>query len=230
MIKKIAIIPARGGSKRIPQKNIKLFLGKPIISYSIKAAIKSKLFDEIMVSTDDNEIKEISEKLGAKVPFMRTKKNSNDYATTPEVISEVLKNYLKSGKSFDYVCCIYPAAPLIRWKKILEGYELIKTENFNSVLTLAQYSTPIQRALKINNQKVEMILPENEYSRSQDLEKTFYDAGQFYWISQDFFLKNDKIFNENTGGILLSQLETQDIDNLEDFELAALKFKINKYD
>ncbi len=226
--KTLAIITARGGSKRIPRKNIKNFLGKPIIAYSIETAINSKLFDEIMVSTDDKEIAEISKKYGATIPFMRSKKNSDDFAGTADVIMEVSKEYSKRGLDFDIFCCIYPTAPLISPKKLKEGYDLLIKENFHSVFPVVQFSYPIQRALRFKNNKVEMIWPENLNARSQDLEKTYHDAGQFYWGFTNEFLKNKNIFTKKSGAIILKETEVQDIDNLEDWKVAEMKYQLKK--
>ncbi len=228
MSKILALIPARGGSKRIIKKNIKFFLGFPIIKYSIDAAYNSKLFDEIMVSTDDKEIEKVSIENKALVPFLRSKKNSNDYSTTTDVILEVINQYKLQGKHFDYICCIYPAAPLICYNKIIEGYKLLRRDSFNTVLPLVKYSTPIQRALKFKGQKI--VLSDDSYinKRSQDLEEKFYDAGQFYWIQTESFLKEKKIFSKNSGAIILSEFESQDIDNEIDWKMAEIKFKFKK--
>jgi len=168
---RLAIIPARGGSKRIPRKNIKLFLGEPIISYSIKAALKSNLFDEVMVSTDDNEIKEIALKYGAKVPFMRSAKNSNDYATTVDVVEEVLETYRLQKKQFDYCCCIYPTAPFVSENLLTEAFHKLLEHKFDCVFPVSKYSFPIQRGMTINKEdKIEMIDASKMNVRSQDLD------------------------------------------------------------
>ena len=224
----LALIPARGGSKRIFKKNIKNFLGSPIIKYSIDAAYNSNLFDEIMVSTDDKEIEKTSIENRALVPFLRSKKNSNDYATTTDVILEVINQYKSQGKYFDYICCIYPAAPLINYNKIIEGYKLLKKNNFNTVLPVVRYTSPIQRALKFYDGKITLNDEANINKRSQDLEKKFYDAGQFYWIETKSFLKVKKIFSKNSGAIILSEFESQDIDNEIDWKMAEIKVKIKK--
>ncbi len=221
----IAIIPARGGSKRIPRKNIKNFLNKPIISYSIMATIKSNCFDKVVVSTDDLEIKQIAEKYGAEVPFLRSEENSSDTAGTVEVVLEVLGN-LK--EKYEYCCCIYPTAPFIRVDLLKEGYNTIKSSNVDSVFTVGKYSYPIQRALKINNNYLEMMQPENYEKRSQDLCATYHDAGQFYWLNIESFLKYKKIFMPKSIPITLSSLEMQDIDTEEDWKLAELKYKLLK--
>jgi pseudaminic acid cytidylyltransferase len=223
----LAIIPARGGSKRIPRKNIKIFLGKPIIAYSIEAALKSELFDEVMVSTDDKKIAQAAEKYGAKVPFMRSKRNSGDYAGTSDVIGEVLEEYLKRGLNFNIFCCIYPTAPLITVKTIKKGLNLLRNKKFDSVFPIVKFSYPIQRALKINNSKVEMFWSENKEKRSQDLEKAYHDAGQFYWMWTKKFIEQKRIFAKNSGAIILKESEVQDIDGLEDWKMAEMKYKLN---
>lgn len=221
----LCIIPARGGSKRIPRKNIREFLGKPIIAYSIEAAIKCGLFDEIMVSTDDKEIAEIAIKYGANVPFMRSNEKANDFATTYEVIEEVLVKYDELGKIFKNACCIYACAPFISIEKLKEAAE--KLEYFDTVLPIVQFGFPIQRALKKDNKdSISLIQSKFELSRSQDLEPSFHDAGQFYWFTIDSLLNNRSIMSKNTGCVVLSEMEVQDIDNPIDWELAELKYKL----
>ena len=223
----LCIIPARGGSKRIPRKNIKDFLGKPIIGYSIQAALESRLFDEVMVSTDDEEIAEIAIKLGAIVPFMRSVSNSNDFAGTYDVIEEVIKTYNQNGKDFKYSCCIYPTAPLISTKRLKEGLNLLKTSKYTTVFPIVEFNYPILRSLKLENlSKVSMNFPEYQSSRSQDLPKSFHDAGQFYWFDIKNLLETKELFGKNSGAIILSQLEVQDIDNISDWHLAELKYQL----
>ncbi|MCK0144112.1 pseudaminic acid cytidylyltransferase [Arenibacter sp. F26102] len=224
----LAIIPARGGSKRIPQKNIKPFLGKPIIAYSIEAALKSNLFEEVMVSTDDEEIAEIASQYGAKIPFIRSSENSNDFAVLADVIGEVLKTYSIQGLNFDNVCCILPTAPFVTSEKIIEAYNLlIDTErNFDTVFPVLEFSFPIQRCLQIKNDKVEMIWKEHLNTRSQDLEPRFHDSGQFYWIKSKAFLEEKKILTNNSGAVTISQLHAQDIDTETDWKLAEIKYKM----
>ncbi|WP_128331183.1 pseudaminic acid cytidylyltransferase [Apibacter sp. HY039] len=221
----LAIIPARGGSKRIPRKNIKNFLGKPIISYSIRSAIDSNLFDEIMVSTDDSEIAEVAQKYGAKVPFMRSEENSSDYSTTMDVLKEVLDNYELIGKKFDHACCIYPTAPLIKKGDLIKGYETLQKGIFDSVFPIVSFSYPVWRSVKIIGGKTKMIWPEYSNSRSQDLDSVYHDAGQWYWFIVKKF--SHTLFMENTTSIILSELSVQDIDNETDWKLAELKYKLN---
>lgn len=225
-MKKIAIIPARGGSKRIPRKNIKDFLGKPIIAYSIETALQSKLFDEVMVSTDDEEIADISRKYGANVPFLRSAETANDYATTADVLIEVLEAYKGINKEFSYGCCIYPTAPLIEPQRIKEALNLMLAESFDSVLPVVRFSYPIWRSLKIEEGRVTMNWPEHLNSRSQDLKPAFHDVGQFYWFSINLFLQHKTLLGPNTGAIQLNELEVQDIDSVLDWRLAELKYKL----
>ena len=222
----LCIIPARGGSKRIPRKNIKLFLDKPIIAYSIKAAIESNLFDEIMVSTEDEEIAKMSIKFGAKVPFFRSKKNSDDFATTYDVIEEVIINYKNEGIEFHNVCCIYACAPFVTPTILVSTLKLLKEKAFDTVFPIIAYGFPIQRALKKQGDKVSMIIEKNLTVRSQDLEDTFHDAGQFYWCKTKKILKSKTLLTSNTGGVVISELEAQDIDNEIDWKMAELKFKL----
>jgi N-acylneuraminate cytidylyltransferase len=222
----ICIIPARGGSKRIPRKNIKEFLGKPIIAYSIKAALDSGLFDEVMVSTDDEEIADIAKKFRANVPFIRSTKNSDDFASTFDVIEEVIKVYKSQGKVFENICCIYSCAPFVNSEILLKAYNQLIRYKFDTVFPIIAYSFPIQRALRLDQRKVSMILEENLNVRSQDLEDSFHDAGQFYWCNSKKLLQNKKILTKNTGGVEISELEAQDIDNEIDWKLAELKFQL----
>ncbi|MEN8912614.1 MAG: pseudaminic acid cytidylyltransferase [Polaribacter sp.] len=223
----ICIIPARGGSKRIPRKNIKPFLGKPIIAYSIQAALDSELFDEVMVSTDDAEIAEIAKQYGAKVPFMRSSKNSDDFATTFDVIEEVIQNYKRElNKEFENLCCLYSCAPFVTSKTLSQAYIKLIENNFDTVFPIIAFSFPIQRALGENEGKVRMIQEENLTVRSQDLEERFHDAGQFYWGKTNKLLLNKKLLTSNTGGIKISELEAQDIDTETDWKLAEIKYQL----
>lgn len=224
----LAIIPARGGSKRIPRKNIKYFLGKPIIAYSIEAAIKSELFSEVMVSTDDHEIAEIAKEYGASVPFFRSSKNADDYATTTDVILEVIKEYQFLEKQFEYICCLYPSAPFATFEKLQKAYELLISENTDAVFPVMPFSFPIQRALRVNQGKPEFFNPDFANHRSQDLEKAYHDAGQFYFMKTNSVLNSKTILTDNTKVIHITELEAQDIDNEVDWELAEIKYRLLK--
>jgi N-acylneuraminate cytidylyltransferase len=220
---KIAIIPARGGSKRIPRKNIKEFLGKPIISYAIQVATESKLFDKIMVSTDDEEIAEISKQYGADVPFFRSKENSDDFSSTVDVIKEVL---LKYDRKFEYGCCIYPCTPLLTVEKLKSSDKLIIEKNKDTVFPIVKYSYPPQRGFAIQDDNVVMINPLTFGTRTQDLEPIYHDAGMFYWFKSEAVFEQNTLFCKNSEGIILSETETQDIDNLTDWKLAEMKYKL----
>ena len=224
----LCIIPARGGSKRIPKKNIKSFLGKPIIAYSIEAAIQSKLFTEIMVSTDCQETAEIALRYGAKVPFLRSKKNSNDFATTYDVIKEVIDEYKKDGVNFENICCIYACAPFVTANNLKHAYQELSNKQVDTIFPIIEYSFPIQRAVKIHNEKIELFNIDHLNTRSQDLEKSYHDAGQFYWMKSENILNKGRIITDNCSGIIITELEGQDIDNEIDWELAELKFKLLK--
>ena len=219
-MKNLAIIPARGKSKRIPRKNIKNFLGRPIIAYSIETALGSNLFDEAMVSTDDEEIAQVGKRYGAKVPFMRSAKNSNDSATLSQVIEEVVNEYQKRGVVFENICCILPTAPSLTAKLLRKGYEMLLDEKLDSVRPIQRFSYPTQRAYKLKGKLVEYFHPEYEKVKSQDLEPSYHDAGMFYWIKTNS-LKN----NLRRGGIEISALEAHDIDSLDDWKMAELKYK-----
>lgn len=222
----LAIIPARGGSKRIPRKNIKSFLGKPIIAYSIEAALKSQLFDEVMVSTDDKEIAEIAIQYGAKIPFLRSIDNANDFAVLADVVEEVILDYSKDGKAFSNVCCILPTAPFVTSENIRVAYNKLINDGLDSVFPVLEFSFPIQRSLKIEKAKVDMVWPENLNTRSQDLEPRYHDSGQFYWFKTSSFLKENKLFTSNSGAIIISALHAQDIDTETDWKLAEIKYKL----
>lgn len=227
MTNKIAIIPARGGSKRIPKKNIKSFLGKPIIAYAIETALNSKLFDEVMVSTDCQDIANVAKEYGARVPFLRSKKNSDDFATTIDVISEVISWYKDRGLSFEYACCIYPCTPLLNKEKLTESFSLLLKHNFDCVFPIIRYGFPVQRAVRVNKDGiVKMIQPEHLITRSQDLEPTFHDAGQFYFFNTEKLVSKQKLLTDLTGYIEVSEMEAQDVDNLVDWKLAEVKYKL----
>jgi pseudaminic acid cytidylyltransferase len=219
----VAVIPARGGSKRIPRKNIRDFLGKPIIAYSIETALESGLFDEVMVSTDDEEIARVAEMFGAAVPFFRSEEAADDYATLADVIEDVKSQYHTRERSFDYICCILATAPLLKMEHLMEGYKLITEGDVDSVRPVVQFPYPIQRAFKLENGRVEMFNKEFARTRSQDLEPAYYDAGQFYWMKYDMGLKGPV-----KGGFEISGQFVQDIDDEEDWKIAELKYRLLK--
>ncbi|WP_142784479.1 pseudaminic acid cytidylyltransferase [Changchengzhania lutea] len=226
-MKRVCIIPARGGSKRIPKKNSKDFLGKPIITYSIQTALDSNLFDEVMVSTDDKEIANIALNHGAKVPFMRSEKNSNDFATTFEVIEEVIGDYEKLGMSFDEGCCFYATSPLTTVEKLKEANKLLNAKKFATVFPVIRYGTAIQKALIMDkNQRMTLLQPEHELTRSQDMETAYHDAGQFYFFKTNELFQHRKLWTTNSGIIEISESEGQDIDNEIDWQLAELKYQL----
>lgn len=222
--KKLAIITARGGSKRIPRKNIKEFCGKPILCYSIEAAFASQAFDEVMVSTDDAEIAEIARSAGANVPFFRSAEMSGDYASTDDVIMEVLKEYEKRGFFFEAFCCIYPTAPFLTGKRLKDAMDLLETAD--SVMPVVPFSYPPQRGLIVNEQGfVERQFPEYATARSQDLQKIYHDCGQFYACRTAPFMKAGTTDVEKLVPLVLSEMEVQDIDTPEDWEIAEIKFR-----
>lgn len=225
-MKNLCIIPARGGSKRIPRKNIKPFLGKPIMAYSIEAALGSGVFDEVMVSTDDEEFAFIAKQIGASVPFMRSDATANDYATTVDVLLEVVDMYRKQGEVFDNVCCLYSTAPFVTPERLKEAYNKL-SENIDGCFTVVEYSYPIQRSLRINESGlIEMRYPEHLKSRTQDLEKTYHDAGQFYFMKTAAMEQEKTVWLRRTEPLVLSELEVQDLDTLTDWQLAEMKFEL----
>ncbi len=226
MPKLIAIIPARGGSKRIPKKNIKDFAGLPLIAYSIKVALESKLFSKVIVSTDDEEIKKVALEYGAEVPFLRPLELSDDYSGTGVVVSHALKFLKDRDEEFDYSCTIYATAPLLQVKYLLEGFEKLKNSSAKYAFSCTSMPFPIQRTFKINGEKrCEMFEPSNFTKRSQDLEEAYQDAGQFYWnkIKQK---TSEIIFGADSIPIILPRHLVQDIDTLEDFQRAQLLYEV----
>lgn len=220
----IAIITARGGSKRILKKNIKEFCGKPIISYSIEAALSSKVFDEVMVSTDSEEIKTIAEKYGASVPFLRTEATSNDFATTADVLEEVINSYKRIGKSFYSFACIYPTAPFVTGVRLAEAVELLN--DADAVLSVVRFSFPPQRAFVIRDGNVKFQYPGFERARSQDLEPIYHDCGQFYMCKVEPFIEHHSLILPVTKPYILPEEEVQDIDTMSDWEIAEAKYKV----
>lgn len=224
---KLAIITARGGSKRIPRKNVKAFCGKPIISYSICAALDSGCFDKVMVSTDDSEIASVARELGAEVPFIRSEKTANDFATTADVLFEVLTEYSKQGINPDFICGIYPTAPFVTPSILSESMKTILSDHtIDSVFPVTRFSFPIQRALRRTGGIVSMFNPEHLLTRSQDLEPAYHDAGQFYWLRVNSFLKKPSLVPPKTYGMVLPEWQVQDIDNVDDWILAEMKYRL----
>lgn len=223
----IAIIPARGGSKRIPRKNIKLFHGKPLIAYSIEAAKQSGCFERIMVSTDDPEIAEVARSYGAEVPFIRPENIADDYATTMDVIQHTLSWCDAAGIDVDSVCCIYATAPLLQAHFLQQGLTILQQEAVDYVFSATSFSFPIQRAITIDKQQgITMFSPEHANTRSQDLVEAFHDAGQFYWGRVDAFANARPIFDRRSKAVILPRKYVQDIDTLEDWELAEAMFQV----
>jgi pseudaminic acid cytidylyltransferase len=219
----IAIIPARGGSKRIPRKNIKHFLGKPIIVYSIEIALKSNLFDRVIVSTDDKEIATIAKNYGAEVPFLRSEENSTDFASTTDVLLEVIEQINIDPDTLENICCIYPTAPLITLNALSKGLDLLTSSSFDAVFPAYEISKLVFRSFKLEeSNRINLIFQENKKKRSQDLDAAYIDAGQWYWI------KIQKLkslsFGLNQGVIIIDEMEAQDIDNAKDWALAEFKF------
>lgn len=225
--KSIAIITARGGSKRIPKKNIKDFCGQPIIAYSIKAALDSQAFDEVMVSTDSQEIAELAKSYGASVPFLRSDATSSDYATTEDVLIEVLQTYKEMGVTFDYVCCIYPTAPFITKHRLLEAMEKMEKHTPSLVIPVVQFSYPPQRCFVLDEAGyAKFKYPEYIVTRSQDLEKQYHDVGQFYIYHTGKLLETKGLIKDDMLPIIIPELEAQDIDTEQDWKLAELKYQM----
>ena len=220
----IAIITARGGSKRIPRKNVKLFCGKPIITYSIEAALQSGLFEEVMVSTEDEEIARIAREAGAQVPFMRSSESAGDYASTDDVLLEVLTAYEERGREFDSFCCLYPTAPFVTAEKLKTAMGLL--EKADSVMPVVPFSFPPQRCMVLNEEgELRMKWPEHAKTRSQDLEPYYHDCGQFYCCKTAPFLEYKTTDLPHMVPMIMSELEVQDIDNPDDWEIAELKYQ-----
>jgi len=224
-MRSIAIITARGGSKRIPRKNIKDFCGQPIIKYSIDSALKSNVFDEVMVSTDDLEIRDTAIRFGASVPFLRSQKTADDYATSSDVIIEVLEMYEMQGMTFDAFCCLYPTAPFVTATKLCNAMEILWKSEADSVMPVTKFSYPPQRGFTISNNLMNMLYPQYLNTRSQDLEPIYHDCGQFYCARVSTFLREKKLYMKKTVPIIFSEAEAQDIDTEVDWLLAELKFR-----
>lgn len=222
----VAIILARGGSKRIPRKNIKDFCGKPIIAYSIEAALESGCFEEVMVSTDDNEIADVARKYGAKIPFMRSKKNANDYAVANDVVLEVIREYQENGRNFEYICSIYPTAPFVTGDKLRKAMNMLQTPDVDRVAPFVRFSVPPQWRARINDGLVTFAEPDTIITRSQDLEPMYYDPGQFYCFKVEHFLQtNGATVAGKLAAIEIPEMEAHDIDTIDDWKMAEIKYK-----
>jgi len=230
MARCIAIIPARGGSKRIPRKNIKEFYGKPLIAYSIQTALQSKLFDKIIVTTDDEEIAAIAKEYGADVPFLRPKELSDDFTGTSDVADHALGWLKEHGETYDYACTIYATAPLLQSKYLIEGYKVLRNSTAINAFSATSLPFPIQRTFKLDSEgRCEMFTPEHFMTRSQDLEEAYQDAGQFYWTKVS--KKSDEImFGKDSIPIILPRYLVQDIDTLEDWERVEVMYQVLNQD
>jgi len=223
--KAVAIIPARGGSKRIPHKNIKDFCGKPIIAYSIEAALESKCFDRVIVSTDEARIAVIAKRYGAETPYVRSAKNSSDTATITDVVSEVLFKLKQDGFNPEYCCLIYATAPTVSVGDIKKAFKILKTKNADAVIPVIEYEYPVQRALKISKSYLSFADKRNAFQRSQDLPTYYHDSGLFAFLKTRSFLSQRAIFMKKTVPIIIDRLLAQDIDTPEDWTLAEAKYK-----
>jgi pseudaminic acid cytidylyltransferase len=222
----IAIITARGGSKRIPRKNIRPFCGIPIIGHSIKAALAADCFQEVMISTDDLEIAEVARGFGAAVPFFRSARTADDHATTADVLVEVLTEYAGRGRTFETACCLYPTAPFVTSEMLAAGLcRLREDPGLDSVVPVVRFGYPIQRALRLENDRLSMIWPETLNSRSQDLMPAYHDAGQCYWFRVEPFLRNRRLFTSNMAPVIVPEWSVQDIDNEDDWIVAETKYE-----
>ena len=227
---KLAIIPARGGSKRIPGKNIREFLGKPVIAYSIEAALGSDLFDKVIVSTDDEKIAEVAQKYGAEVPFMRPSELADDFTGTNAVVKHAVQWFVDRKKNVDYACCIYATAPMLQAKYIKEGFEKLVDANTSFAFSVTRFEFPIQRALRISNEGcIEAIYPDHIFTRSQDLEDAYHDAGQFYWGKASAFLNDEVTYSSASAPVILPNYLVQDIDTIDDWKRAELMFEAMEF-
>ena len=225
----IAIIPARGGSKRIPRKNIRIFSGKPIIAWPIIAAKSSNIFDKVIVSTDDDEIAEVSRNNGAEIPFIRPKELSDDFTGTIPVIKHAINFLNKNSSKVENVCCIYATAPFVEEKYLLEGFKELKKNDVEYTFSVTSFPFPIQRAIRISeNNRTEMIFPENFNKRSQDFDEIYHDAGQFYWGKSSAWLEDKVLFANHSIPIKIPRYKVQDIDNEEDWIRAENMFNLIK--
>ena len=222
---KIAIIPARGGSKRIPRKNIRDFCGKPILAYSIDTALQSKLFDQVVVSTDDAEIGRVARQYGAQTPFVRPTQLADDHAGTLAVIRHAIEAMQTPNNNIEYACCIYATAPFVKADDLRRGLDILLETGAEIAFSVTSFSYPVQRAIRINKSgRVEMFNPDNYRKRSQDLEAAYHDAGQFYWGKSSAFFSDAPIFSDRSAPVAMPRLRVQDIDTPEDWDRAELMY------
>lgn len=225
---KVAIIPARGGSKRIPRKNIKQFFGKPLIAWVIEKALSADCFDKIIVSTDDEEIAEVAKHYGAEVPYLRDVSLAGDHVATRPVINDTIRRLEIMGVQADLLCCIYPTAALMLSNDLIEALKVLEASDHSFVFSCTEYPHPVERSFKIHKQRgIEMLFGEHRLSRTQDIQPTFYDAGQFYWGKKEAFLANESMFSDKSLPWILPSYRTCDIDTEEDWKRAELLFKLN---
>jgi N-acylneuraminate cytidylyltransferase len=228
-VKKLAVIPARGGSKRLPGKNIRDFAGKPMLAWSVEAALESGLFDTVMVSTDSEEIAEVARAAGASVPFLRSAETADDHAIIIDVMAEVVDRYEADGQRFDRLCCILATAPLLQPSTLRHAADLMGREDFDTVFPVVAFHYPIQRALRRDDEgRTAMFQPEHYASRSQDLEPAFHDAALFYWMTREVCVAKQSVFAGRAGSFVIDAMEAQDIDTLGDWRMAELKMQLAK--
>ncbi|MGC6480088.1 MAG: pseudaminic acid cytidylyltransferase [Flavobacteriaceae bacterium] len=223
---KVAIIPARSGSKRIPNKNIKDFFGKPVIAHAIENTLRSGVFDEVMVSTDDDQIAEIASAFGAKIPFLRSKENASDIASTTDVLLEVLEYYGKNRQYFKWGCCIYPVTPLLTPNLFKEAFDQMSAQECTSIFTVQAFSHPIHRAMRIDQYgKIQMMNKDQVFVRTQDIPISYHDAGQFYWFEVEKFKREKSIISTDTSGFIVDEFQAQDVDTLADWTMMEVKYQ-----
>ncbi|GAB3540713.1 pseudaminic acid cytidylyltransferase [Spirosoma fluminis] len=222
----IAIITARGGSKRILRKVIRPFLGKPIMLYSIETALQAGLFDEVMVSTEDEEIAELAEQHGASVPFRRSATTADDFATTADVLNEVLAAFRQRNQTFTYACCLYPTAPFVTPQLLQQAFDKLQSGDFDCVFPVQRFGFPVQRAVTFKDDRLTWLQPEHALTRSQDLQPAYHDAGQFYFFNVAAFQQKGRLLTDNTSGLVISEMQAQDIDYEEDWQVAELKYQL----
>lgn len=228
-MKRLAVIPARGGSKRLPGKNIRDFAGKPMLAWSVESALDSGLFDTVMVSTDSEDIASVARSVGASVPFMRSAKTADDHAIIVDVMAEVVEGYEAEGQVFDRICCILATAPLLKAETLKQSADLMEREGFETLFPVVAFDYPIQRALRRDEKgRTGMIQPEHYASRSQDLEPAYHDAALFYWMTREVCLAKQPTFAGRAGSFVVDAMEAQDIDTLTDWRMAELKLQLAK--